>query len=642
MSPEQARGLPIDKRTDIWAFGVVVFEMIAGRRPFHGETITDTLAAILKTDPDWNELPDALTPELQRLLRRCLEKDPRRRLQSIGDARVHIDELLSGATDWPHASATPGGKQVASPWIARPAIAWTVAALAILAAAAAGVTILSRPGATRFSFPLLPPPGASLAAHEAPIISPDGHRMAFVAYDAGGTPLLYTTVIGNSAPARPLLNTAGASLPFWSPDGQSIGFFAQGYLRTVDVTTGGVRTLAKAGGARGGTWNEDGEIVFVPSPPTGASRVSAFGNGEDARLIPSPSGRPSGGWFPSFLPGGRFFLEFVPTVSQPENAGVWIVSLETGDRTKLVDAQSNAVYAPPGHLLFWREGALWAQQFDSNARTMRGSPWQVEKELGLNPVTNQALFSVSSSGTLVFFGGAAGQSELVWIGRTGERIGEPGVTGVINTISLSPDASSVVYDRVDPATATFDLWQLLFARRVPEQLTFNQANDVFPLWSNDGTRIAFSSLRERPPQLYELPANRAGSETLIVRSKLPTVASGWSQDGRVLFYTVMEPRTWTGDVWAVSLAGKTPYPVITSPHDDRYGTPSPDGRWLAYVSNESGTFEVYSSSAARARVPSASVRERRFPAAVAQRWRRTFLYGAQPDPDGGGLREQGG
>jgi eukaryotic-like serine/threonine-protein kinase len=589
MSPEQARGLSVDKRTDIWAFGVVLFEMIAGRRPFRGEGVADTLAAILKTDPDWSGLPDGVSPDLVRLLRRCLEKDPRRRLQSIGDARVEVEELLGGGGQPTSSSWRFAGKRIAT---AQTAVAWSVAAVAIATAVILGLFTIKRQEAPAFSFSVIPPPGASLATEEAPIISLDGRRLAFVAYDSSGTPVLYTSMIGDAAAARPLLKTAGASLPFWSPDGREIGFFAQGNLQTVDVTTGGVRTLARAGGPRGGTWNADGVIVFVPTPAAGPSRVSASGNGDDARPVPSPSGRPSGGWFPSFLPDGRHFLEFVPTTSQPENSGVWVVSLETGERSKLVDCQSNAVFAPPGFLLFWRAGSLWAQPFDPDARNMRGEPVAVERAVGLNPVTNQALFSISDSGTLAFFAGAVGQSELVWIGRNGNQIAKAGATAVMNAISMSPDAASVVYDSADPTTGTFDLWQLVFGRPAPEKLTFNPANDVFPLWSTDGKRIAFTSVRERPPQVYQLGANSAGTETLLVRTKLPTVPSGWSRDGTRLFYTVMEPATWTGDIWSVSPGSTAPHPVVTTANDDRYGTPSPDGRWLAYVTNESGTFEV--------------------------------------------------
>ena len=592
MSPEQARGLPVDKRTDIWAFGVVVFEMIAGRRPFRGDGVTDTLAAILKTDPDWSEIPDGVSPDLVRLLRRCLEKDPRRRIQSMGDARVQVEELLEGGGD---RSASPTAWRIARarPGNAQRAIPWSIAAIATATALILALSILQRPQPPPFSFAVVPPPGASLATEEAPIISPDGLRLAFVAYDAGGTPVLHTSVIGDAASARPLLKTAGASLPFWSPDGRAIGFFAQGYLQTVDVITGSVRRLAPAGGPRGGTWNKDDTIVFVPTPIAGPSRVSATGNGDDATLVPSPPGPPSGGWFPSFLPDGRHFLEFVPTTSQPENSGVWVVSLETGARNKLLDAQSNAVFAPPGHLFFWGAGSLWAQPFDSVARKKRGEPVAMEKAVGLNPVTNQALFSISNSGTLAFFGGAVGQSELVWVDSSGTEIAKAGATGVMNTISLSPDGASVVYDSADSTTGTFDLWQLVFARPEPTKLTFNPANDIFPLWSPDGKRIVFTSVRERPPQLYQLRANSAGTEERLVQTKLPTLPSGWSRDGARLFYTVMERVNWTGDIWSVSPGSSAPQPVVTTTNDDRYGTPSPDGRWLAYVTNESGTFEVF-------------------------------------------------
>ena len=258
-------------------------------------------------------------------------------------------------------------------------------------------------------FRCLPPVGASLATEEGPIISPDGRRLAFVAYDDSGTPLLYTTMIGDSAPARPLVNTAGASLPFWSPDGRSIGFFAQGYLRTVDVTTGGPRTLARAGGPRGGTWNKDGVIVFVPSPPAGPSRVSAFGNGEDAMPIPSPSGRSSGGWFPSFLPDGQYFLEFVAD-NQPTGK---LGCLDRVAGNRRAAASSLTLNPTPSMRLrviscSGAKGRCGRSRSIVAARSVRGSPQQVEKAIGLNPVTNQALFSVSDSGTLAFFGGAVG------------------------------------------------------------------------------------------------------------------------------------------------------------------------------------------------------------------------------------------
>jgi eukaryotic-like serine/threonine-protein kinase len=598
MSPEQARGLAVDRRTDIWAFGVVLFEMVTGERPFRGETVTDTLASVLKTDPDWSLLPATVTPDLRRLLRRSMEKDPRRRLQSIADARVQIADLLSGAPDESVAvviSHPSRLSQRALPWAVASAIAgWTVAAIAVVAAVMAGSSSLRRPvtpDASPNFFSVPPPNGVSLATQEAPAITRDGRRLAFVGYNAAGSQLLYTQALDSALAAQALPKTDGASLPFWSPNGESIGFFAQGSLRTIHVATGRLQTLAPASGARGGTWNQDDVILFVPSPLEGPYVISATG-GDDAKKVPLKAGTPPGGWFPSFLPDGRHFLMFVPLVSRLEDSAVWVASLDPGHTPKrLVNSRSNAVYAAPGYLLFWREATLLSQPFGEVALEVHGNPVPVETPVGLNPLTSQALFSVSNSGTLVSFAGAVGQSELVWLDRDGNRTGKPGPKGVISTISLSPDASAVVYDEADARTASLDLWLWTFSRGVGEQLTFDPSNDMFPVWSPDGARIAFSSVRERPPQVYALAPDGPGTEKRLFGSKLPNAPSGWSHDGSLLFYTLSDPKTLTGDIWAFPL-GKEPYPIVNTAHDERYGTPSPDGHWLAYVSNQSGAYEV--------------------------------------------------
>jgi hypothetical protein len=213
--------------------------------------------------------------------------------------------------------------------------------------------------------------------------------------------------------------------------------------------------------------------------------------------------------------------------------------------------------------------------------------------VGLNPLTNQGLFSVSDSGTLVFFAGAVGESELAWVDRAGQRIGSPGPKGVFNSLSLSPQGTSVVYDQAEPRNRTFDLWRLDFARGIPSRLTFHPSHDFFPLWSPDGTRIAFGSLREPPPQLYALNAKSAGTEKLLLKTNFPASPSSWSSDGSLLIYDTTHPQT-GGDIWALPLAGKSePYPVVRTAADEHYGTLSPDGRWLTYISNETGAYEVY-------------------------------------------------
>ena len=331
-------------------------------------------------------------------------------------------------------------------------------------------------------------------------------------------------------------------------------------------------------------------IVFVPQPAAGLYRVPASGG----KAVPVAMGSHfTAAWYPSFLPDGRHFVFFVPENSQPEGAAVFVGSLDGTATTRVVSARSGAIYAGPGYLLFWRDGTVVAQAFDERTLQVSGNPLPVANAVGLNPLINQALFSVSDSGTLVFLAGTVGQSELAWVNRAGQRTGKAASTGLFNSVSLSPDDRSVVYEQADSRTGAIDLWRLDFARGEPSRLTFHPAHDMFPLWSPDGARIAFTSLRELPPQLYELTAESAGNETILLRTNQPKNPTGWSADGRLLVYSAADPRT-AGDIWALPLVGeRKPFPILRSAADERYGTLSPDGRWLAYISNETGLYQVY-------------------------------------------------
>ncbi|HEX2460529.1 MAG TPA: protein kinase [Vicinamibacterales bacterium] len=583
MAPEQLEGNEVDARADLFAFGAVLYEMITGRKAFEGTSQASVISAILSSQPQEVAVLQPLAPPaLDQVIHNCLAKDRNHRWASAHDVLLQLEWIAGHPSA---ATVAAGGDQNRR----RELLAWTIAALAGLALVVLWAWSLRRPtpDVRTHASSALPPPGVSLETDEAPAISPDGSRLLFVGHDATGKQLLYMLALDVAGPAQPLADTDGASLPFWSPDSRSVGFFGQGKLKTVDIETGQIRTLADAGGARGGTWNRDDVIVFVPRPNTGLYRISAAGG------QPAPVKVDAGAaWFPSFLPDGRRFVFFTAAPTQPENAGVFVASLDSSTARRLVTTRSHAVHAP-GHLLFWREGALLAQAFDETTLEVRGNPVAVANTVGLNPVTNQGLFSVSDSGTLVFFAGAVGESELVWVDRAGRRIGNPGPKGVVNSLSLSPEATSVVYDQAEPRNRTFDLWRLDFARGIPSRLTFHPSQDIFPIWSPDGTRIAFSSLREPPPQLYELNANSAGTEKLLLKTNLPKTPSGWSSDGRLLFYDSINPQT-GGDIWVLPLVGtREPYPVVRTTADEHYGTLSPDGRWLAYISNETGAYEVY-------------------------------------------------
>jgi Tol biopolymer transport system component len=590
MSPEQVRGDTVDARSDIFNVGAVLYEMLSGHSAFARATTADTMAAILKEEPSGDFL-FAVPPALARIVTRCLEKAREARFQSARDLAFSL-EVLSGGTGTAALPSPPGGSGGRRSWVYLP---WAVAAVAIVTAAGLW-TFSPQPPEREAPLTVLAataPPGASFTSEEAPLISPDGRRLAFVAYDASGIRQLYTRDVYprvvNVADAQPLANTDGASLPFWSPNSQSLGFFAQGKLKTVNLATGSLQTLAPAAGARGGTWNQDGVIVYVPRPLEGPYRIPATGG--TPTQVASDAGPFPRGWFPSFLPDGRHFLIFVLS-GRPEQTGIFLASLDSPKRKQLIAGRSHGVYAAPGYLLFWREATLMAQPFDATKLELTGNAVAVAPAAGLNPVTNQALFSVSNTGTLVLFSGAAVQSELVWVNRAGTQIGTASQKGVFTTVALSPDGKQVVYDLADARTATLDLWRLIFSRAVPSKLTFNSGSDIFPVFSADGSRIAYASVREGPPQLYALDADGPGNETLLLQSNLPKVPTGWSHDGKLLIHTVVDPKT-GGDIWVLTLDGARASPIVNTAADERYGTLSPDGRWLAYVSNETGSYEVY-------------------------------------------------
>jgi Tol biopolymer transport system component len=571
MSPEQARGKPVDKQADIWAFGCVLFEMLTGRRAFAGETASDIVAGILKAEPEWNALPAAI----RRLLGRCLAKDPRERLHDIADARLDIDEAQRGPSALVGATALRSGERFA--WAA----ALTVASLA---AVALGFIVATRavPSAPEMRFEITTPPStdASLA------MSADGQQIAFVATYAGRQRLWIRSL--SSTSARPLPSTDGAAFPFWAPNGRSIGFFADdGKLKRIDIDGGAVRVLANAQLQWGGAWNNDDTILF--GPLTGSLlRVPAAGG--PPAVVTKLEPQQSNHSYPHFLPHGDHFIYYVS--GSPAVRGVYIARLQKPDGRRLVDADSIAGAVSSGHLLYVRGTTVFAQRLDVDRLQLTGSPFPVAESIAMRSAAGSqvAALSASASGRIAYrTGTAASERQFIWFDRLGREVGKLGepIDGNPLSPSLTLDQRRLVFHRATGGNV--DLWLFDVGRGVLSRLTSNAANDIHPMWSPDGSRIVFYSNRSGAYEVYEKSIG-SGEEKLLLAEQSPL--TDWSRDGR---FVLMQRRPKdSADIFAAEIGTKQePFPVVQTEFEDRNGQFSPDGKWIAYESTESGRWEIY-------------------------------------------------
>jgi Tol biopolymer transport system component/predicted Ser/Thr protein kinase len=564
MAPEQASGMPVDKRADIWAFGVVLSEMVAGR-----------------------EVPAAI----RRLLNRCLEKDPKLRLRDIGEARIAIHEAQSGKTEEPPAQA---GK-FARPWIA----ATMVLAISLIAGLAvwgwSAGWFHARPVAPRaVMLPFVLPEGTSPPINYTfpnLVPSPDGRYLAFVAL-SNGTPYLWVQPL-DSATAQRFDRTEEASLPFWSPDGKSIGFFAADRLKRVSIG-GDPQTVFNAegpgSGGGGGTWNAGGTIVF-PRRFGGLLRVSTAG-GSPALVTKLDASRGED-WhiFPQFLPDGKHVLFWAH--GDARSNGMYMQELGSDRRTPILMTDTPAVYAS-GQLLFVRQGTLVAQPFDVKRLHLQGEPipLPVSVNAGVGPGSGlaSAAFSVSKNGVLAYRSDkpAAARWQMVWYSRAGKRLGTVGDPADYSNPDLSPDGNRLAVGIRDPVTDQRKIWIFDLARGTRSRLTFGAGDDLNPVWSADGARIAFSSDRRGVRDLYVTSASTSAAEELLYASTdYRKCVEDWSPDGRWIVY-----NTTTEGLWTFSFETRKVQPYVNVFNEDR-GRFSPDGKWVAYVSRESGREEVY-------------------------------------------------
>jgi len=607
MAPEQAKGRPADRRSDIWAFGCVLYEMLSGKQPFSGETVSDTLAEVLKVDPDWSALPAGTPASIQKLVRRCLVKDPKQRLQAIGEARIVIEQALnpsaviSGIDSVALPGATASAAQAAiQPW--RRALPWAVAAILLITSALFAYAYwreVSVPARSVRSS-ILPPDQTNFdldASAGTPEISPDGKRLVFLAKDSTGKAMLWVRDLDSSS-ARPLDGTQGASFPFWSPDSLFVAYFASGKLMKIDVSGGPAQTICDAPNARGGSWSSDGVIVFAPKVTGSLSRVSAAG-GSPTELFPvNGAAQILTLRWPVFLPDGKHFLYWAGnpfTVGSVDTNGIFLASLDGKPGKFLFPSDSDALYAPPGYLLFLRSRTLMAQAFDTGSLQLKGDAVPIAEHIG-NPQSYRfGHFSVSQHGELVYTETIAERSQITWLDSSGKQLSTLGDQAVIEYLRLSPDGKTLAEAVQDPQSSNIDIWLLDLARGVPTRLTFDPGSHFYMAWSPDGSEIAYSSTAGGHLSIYEKAANGTGGIQPLVEDNSQKLLHDWSRDGRYLAYSLLDAQAGGGfGIWIKPLFGdKKPFALVQSQFNLLTPSFSPDGKWLAYTSDESGKREVF-------------------------------------------------
>jgi serine/threonine protein kinase len=579
MSPEQARGAVVDKRADIWAFGCVVFEMLAGRRPFQGVTFSDRITAVLEREPDWQALPETTPAVIRRLLQRCLEKDPKRRLHDIADARIEIEDALTA----PAVSPQPA----ASHW--NVSVAWSLAVAGFLGTFVLGLLFFRRspPEPAELRLDIVTPPTNDPVSMA---VSPDGRMVVFAGAAEGSRQQLWLRSL-DSATSQPLSGTEGAIRPFWSPDSRSIGFFDAGKLKRIDLAGGTVVTLADAPevNVSSGTWNRQGVIVF--SSGRGFNRIPAAGG--EVVALPRPAAPPAGRWTPQFLPDGRHLLFFGG--GPPDVRGVYLGSLDAPEVRRLFEADTTAIPAPPSHLLYVHQGTLFAQRFNFDKLEIEGAALPVTRRVA-SSLTLPGV-SASATGTVAYRSATeASNREFAWFDRSGRRLGAvleaERLAG--NNPEISPDGRRLAFERT--INGNTDCWLLEFSGGLLTRFTFDPAFDGYPVWSPDGQRLVFMSQRDGGVMnLYQKISSGAGTDEPLLLTPSQKMPTDWSPDGGFVIYRDLNLKGATGrDLLVVPLAGdRKPFPYANTKAEEREAQFSPDGRWIAYQSNESGRFEVY-------------------------------------------------
>jgi serine/threonine-protein kinase len=594
MSPEQARGKAIDKRTDIWAFGCVLYELLTGKQAFHGETFTDITAKILTGAPDWQALPTETPEQIRQLLRRCLQKDKALRLRDAGDARIEIEEALASPVT---ADLTTGASAKGIRALGRREVIIGVGTL-LSGVAIGGVAVWNLKTAPASAPQLVIstvinlPPGQQLAGLEdgpAVALSPDGVHLAYVARQSGGTQKLYLRAM-DSLEAKPIPGTDGAFNPFFSPDSQWLGFFVGQKVKKISVNGGAALTLGDASFPHGASWSSLGMIAFSPSIGSSLKQMPD-GGGTPQLLTRLQKGEVNQRW-PEFLPGAKAVLfTGAPTNASWNNAEVAAQSIGTGERRNLIQGGTHPRYAASGHLVYAQGGSLMAVSFDPGRLAITGAAVPIVEGVLQSPSSGAAQYSLSATGSLVYVPGGvqADQRRLVWVTRNGaeQPVAAPARSYVYPRIS--PDGQRVSVGITEEDT---QIWLYDLSREKLTRITFGGSVNQDSTWTPDGKRIAVQSNREGTLNMYWQLADGSGGWERLSSSEYDNFPTSWSPDGQLLAFAEVNPTTGY-DIWVLRLSDRMAQPFLRTTFNESAAHFAPDGRWLAYISDESGRFEIY-------------------------------------------------